>query len=94
MCRNIRTLFNYAPKATEGEIRAAALQYVRKVSGFTRPAQTNQAVFDQAVEQIAAITTSLLDALVTRAPPRNREADAARVRQRAARRFGSRDQGR
>ncbi len=94
MCRNIRTLFNYAPKATEGEIRAAALQYVRKVSGFTRPAQTNQAVFDQAVEQIAAITTSLLDALVTRAPPRNREADATRVRQRAARRFGSRDQGR
>ena len=89
MCRNIKTLFNYAPRATQGEIRAAALQYVRKVSGFTKPSQANQGVFDEAVEQIAAVTTGLLDALVTKAPPRNRELEAARARQRAARRFRS-----
>jgi hypothetical protein len=89
MCRNIKTLFNYAPTASDAEIRAAALQYVRKVSGFTKPSQANQAVFDEAVAQIAAVTTSLLDTLVTRAPQRSREVETARARQRAARRFGS-----
>ena len=87
MCRNIKTLFNYRPRASDSDIRAAALQYVRKVSGFTRPSQANQTSFDAAVDQIAAVTTSLLDVLVTKAPPRNREVEAAKARQRAARRF-------
>jgi hypothetical protein len=82
MCRNIRTLHNFEPPATEEEIRAAALQFVRKVSGSVRPSQTNQASFDKAVERIATITSRLLDDLVTTAPPRHREEEAAKARAR------------
>jgi hypothetical protein len=89
MCRNIRTLFNFEPPATEEEIRAASLQFVRKISGFTRPSKANEAAFDQAVEQVAAIARSLLDSLETSAEPRDREVEAARARARAAERFGT-----
>ena len=88
MCRNIRTLHNFEPPASEDEVRAAALQYVRKVSGSTRPSKANEAAFDRAVEAVAAVTTELLDALVTNAPPRDREVEAARARERSRRRFG------
>jgi hypothetical protein len=88
MCRNIRVLFNFQPPATEEEMRAAALQYVRKVSGTRAPSQANQASFDRAVEEITRATKVLLDGLEVRAPPRNREVEAARARQRSARRFG------
>ncbi|WP_022928809.1 DUF2277 domain-containing protein [Patulibacter americanus] len=89
MCRNIRTLHNFAPAATDDEVRAAALQYVRKVSGSTAPSQANRAAFDHAVEEVTRITTELLDALVTTAPPRDREAEAAKARARNAKRFGT-----
>ena len=84
MCRNIRTLHNFDPPATAEEIHASALQYVRKISGSTKPSHANEAAFDRAVEEVAAITTRLLDELVTSAPPKNREAEAAKARARAA----------
>src|SRR5262249_32261906 len=89
MCRNIKTLHNFKPPATDAEIRASALQFVRKLSGFNRPSQANRAVFDRAVEDVAKAACELLDALVTNAPPRNREAEAAKARVGAAERFGS-----
>jgi hypothetical protein len=87
VCRSIKTLFNFEPPVTEEEIRAASLQFVRKVSGFNRPSKTNEAAFLAAVDEVAAISTNLLSALATNAPPRNREEEAARARERAARRF-------
>jgi hypothetical protein len=89
MCRNIRTLHNFEPPATEDEIRASALQYVRKVSGSTKPSQANAAAFERAVEEVAAATTRLLDSLVTSAPPKDREAEAAKRRARAAERYAA-----
>ncbi len=91
MCRNIRTLFNFDPPATEAEIRAAALQFVRKLSGFQKPSQTNRVAFDRAVDSVAAAAREFLDALVTNAPPRDREVEAVRARARAAERFGRPD---
>jgi len=88
MCRNIRTLHNFEPPATDEEIRAAALQYVRKVSGYQKPSQANEGVFARAVDDVAAATHRLLDELVTTATPRDREVMAARARARAAQRFG------
>ena len=87
MCRNIRILFNFAPPTTEEEIRAAALQFVRKVSGYAKPSKANEAAFDAAVDEIAATTARLLDRLETSALPRNREEEAAKARARAAIRF-------
>ncbi len=87
MCRNIRTLFNYSPAATDEEIRAASLQFVRKVSGFHQPSQANRAAFDRAVEDVTRAAQRLLDGLTTNAPPRDREVEATRARERAARRF-------
>ena len=87
MCRNIRTLHNFAPPATRDEVHAAALQYVRKVSGATRPSQANQDAFDRAVLDVAATTRRLLDELVTAAPPKDREVEAAKARARAATRY-------
>lgn len=87
MCRNIRTLYNYDPPSSEADIQAAALQYVRKVSGFRKPSTVNQAAFDDAVAQIARATSQLLDGLQTKAPPRDREAEIARARARNANRF-------
>lgn len=87
MCRNIRTLYNFAPPADGDEVHAASLQYVRKVSGFTRPSQANQEAFDRAVAQIAATTQELLDSLVTNAPPKDREVEAAKARKRAQARY-------
>jgi len=89
MCRNIRTLHNFEPPATEDEIQASALQYVRKISGSTKPSKANEAVFERAVAEVAAATTRLLDALVTVAPPRDREVEAAKARARAAERYGT-----
>jgi hypothetical protein len=89
MCRNIKTLHNFEPPATRDEIDAAALQYVRKVSGYNKPSKANEPVFERAVEEIAHITRHLLDDLVTQAAPRDREIEAARARARAAVRFGS-----
>jgi hypothetical protein len=88
MCRNIRTLYNFEPPTTRDEIDAAALQYVRKVSGMNAPSRANEAAFERAVAEVAAATTRLLDELVTVAPPRDREVEAARRRARAAERFG------
>ena len=88
MCRNIKTLYNFEPPATYEEVRAAALQYVRKVSGFSKPSQANEAAFYAAVDEVAAATRRLLDALVTTAPPKNREEEAAKARARARARFG------
>ncbi|MGD8495096.1 MAG: DUF2277 domain-containing protein [Gemmatimonadales bacterium] len=88
MCRNIRTLFNYEPPATSDEVDAAALQYVRKVSGYTRPSRANQAAFDAAVAEVAGATRRLLDALVTSAAPRDREVEAAKARARSRARYG------
>jgi hypothetical protein len=88
MCRNIKTLHNFEPPATDDEIRAAALQYVRKVSGSTKPSKANEAVFARAVDEIAHVTHHLLAELVTAAPPRDRELEAARARARAEKRFG------
>jgi hypothetical protein len=89
MCRNIRTLHNYEPPATEDEIRAAAEQYVRKVSGSTKPSKANEATFARAVDEVTDITTRLLASLVTTAEPRDRAADAAAARERARRRFAA-----
>ena len=89
MCRNIRTLHNFDPPATSEEIHAAALQYVRKVSGSTKPSKANEAVFARAVDEIAHITMHLLDDLVLAAPPRDREVEAAKARARAEKRFGA-----
>ena len=88
MCRNIKTLFNFDPPATDEEIRNASLQFVRKLSGFTRPSRANQEAFDRAVTEMTAAARNLLDTLVTDAGPRNREAETARARARAAERFG------
>ena len=88
MCRNIRTLFNFAPPATEDELRAASIQFVRKLSGFTRPSQANAAAFDRAVEDVAAAAARLMESLVTTAAPRDREEWAARAKARAAERYG------
>ena len=89
MCRNIRTLHNFDPPATDEEVRAAALQYVRKISGSTKPSQANEEAFNRAVEEIAHITHHLLDELVTNAPPKNRDEEAAKARARAAERYGT-----
>lgn len=88
MCRNIRTLYNYDPPASEAEIREAALQFVRKVSGYRSPSAANEAAFETAVHEIEASTAKLLDRLVTHAPPRDREAEIAKARERSAQRFG------
>ncbi len=88
MCRNIRTLYNFEPPTTQDEIREAALQYVRKVSGMSKPSQANEAVFAQAVDEITSATATLLEQLVTSAAPRDREVEAERRRARAAERFG------
>lgn len=88
MCRNIKTLFNFEPPATELEIRDASLQFVRKLSGFNVPSKANEAAFDRAVEQVAASARELIASLVTNAAPRNREVEAARARERSALRFG------
>ena len=84
MCRNIRTLHNFEPPATEDEIRASSLQYVRKVSGFTKPSQANTEVFERAVDEVAAVTRRLLDELVSNAPPKDREVEAAKAKARSA----------
>ena len=89
MCRNIRTLHNFEPPATAEEVQASALQYVRKISGSTKPSKANEAAFERAVEEVAAATTRLLDALVTTAPPRDREVEAEKARARAAERYGT-----
>ncbi len=89
MCRNIKTLFNFAPPANEDEIRAASLQFVRKLSGFTRPSSVNQQAFDSAIDAVTAVSQELLASLETSAKPRNREVEAARALERVARRFGS-----
>ena len=88
MCRNIKTLFNFEPPANEEEVRAAALQFVRKISGTTKPSKANEAVFEQAVEDIATVTEQLLRSLVSNAVPKNREVEAQKARERARRRFG------
>ncbi len=88
MCRNIRTLFNFDPPATEEEIRAAALQYVRKISGFDRPSKANEAAFSAAVDEIARASGKLLASLASNAAPKDREVEAARARARSAQRFG------
>ncbi|CAA9495213.1 MAG: COGs COG0840 [uncultured Solirubrobacteraceae bacterium] len=89
MCRNIRTLHNFEPAATEDEVRSAALQYVRKVSGTTKPSKANTEPFERAVEEIAAITSRLLEELVSNAPPKDREIEAAKARARAAERYAA-----
>jgi hypothetical protein len=88
MCRNIRPLYHFDPPVTDDEVRAASLQFVRKVSGFTRPSAANQPAFDQAVAEVSDIVHRLLDSLVTTAPPKNREAETAKARTRASRRYG------
>ena len=88
MCRNIKTLFNFSPTATDEEVRAASLQFVRKISGFNKPSQANQAAFDRAVDDVSRCARTLLDALITTAPPKDREEEAAKARLRAAQRFG------
>jgi hypothetical protein len=89
MCRNIRTLHNFEPPATDDEVRGAALQYVRKISGFTRPSQANTEAFERAVDEVAAISAKLLDALVSNAPPKDREVEAAKAKARSAQRFAA-----
>jgi hypothetical protein len=89
MCRNIKTLFNFEPPVTEEEIRAASLQFVRKITGFNKPSKANEAAFAAAVEGIVAVSSKLLSALETTAPPKNREQEAARARARGAARFGA-----
>ena len=88
MCRNIKTLFNFDPPATEEEIRAASLQFVRKLGGFTKPSKANEAAFDRAVDDVSHIARDLIDSLVTAAPARDREIEIAKARARVARRFG------
>lgn len=90
MCRNIKTLFNFEPPATEDEIRAASLQFVRKLSGFNAPSKANKAAFDQAVNDVSAAANVLLASLITLSDPRNREVEAARAKERSAARFGER----
>ena len=90
MCRNIRTLHNFKPPATDEEVRASSLQFVRKLSGFTRPSKANETAFNHAVDQVARVAHELLDSLVTSAPPRDRETEAAKARARAEVRFPSR----
>jgi len=89
MCRNIKTLHNFKPPATEEEIRASSLQFVRKLSGFTKPSKTNEPAFNRAVDQVAQAARELLDSLVTNAPPRDREVEAEKARARSAERFGT-----
>lgn len=89
MCRNIRTLFNFDPPATDEEVRAASVQFVRKLSGFTRPSHANEAAFDRAVDEVADVARRLIDSLVTSSPPRDREEWAARAKARAAERYGA-----
>jgi hypothetical protein len=89
MCRNIKPLFNFDPPVTDHEIRDASLQFIRKVSGYNRPAKANEAAFERAVDRVAAATKELLDALVTAAPHRDREVEAARARERARQRYGA-----
>jgi hypothetical protein len=89
VCRNIKTLFNFEPPATNDEVRASALQFVRKLSGFNKPSKANEAAFDRAVEEVTAAARRLLDSLVTSAQPRDREVEAERARARAAERFGT-----
>jgi hypothetical protein len=89
MCRSIKTLFNFKPPATEDEIRAASLQFVRKISGYSKPSQANEEAFNRAVEQVAAAAHQLLDSLETTAEPRDRDVEAARAKARAAERFGT-----
>jgi len=89
MCRNIRTLYNYQPAATDEEVRAAALQYVRKISGFTKPSQANAEAFEETVDAVAEVSATLLDRLVTSAAPKDREVEAAKARARAAERFAT-----
>jgi hypothetical protein len=89
MCRNIRQLYNFEPPATDDEVRNAALQYVRKVSGFSKPSQANAEAFDQAVEAVAAATTELMGQLTTAAPPKDREVEAAKARARSAERYAA-----
>ena len=89
MCRNIRTLFNFDPPATDEEIQAASLQFVRKLSGFNAPSRANEAAFNAAIDEVAAVARRLIDSLETTAPPKNRDAEAAKARARAAERFGT-----
>jgi hypothetical protein len=89
MCRNIHTLFNFEPPATEDEIQGAALQYVRKISGFAKPSRANEEAFDRAVEEVTAATQRLIESLVTNAAPKDREVEAARAKERAAKRFAT-----
>ena len=89
MCRNIRTLYNFEPAATDEEIRAAALQYVRKISGFTKPSTANAEAFEQAVDDVAAVSARLLGELTTKAPPKDREVEAAKAKARAAERYAT-----
>ena len=88
MCRNIKTLYNFSPPATEDEIRASALQFVRKISGFSRPSQANEEAFDRAVDEVTAAARALLGSLVTMAPPRDRDVEAAKAKARNVARFG------
>lgn len=88
MCRNIKVLYNFEPPTTEDEVHAAALQFVRKVSGFTKPSKVNEAVFERAVREVAKVTQKLLEGLETSAPPRDRDVIAQRARERAAKRYG------
>ena len=89
MCRNIRTLHNFEPPASDEEIRASAIQYVRKISGFTKPSKANEAAFAAAIEAVTAVSTTLLSELTTAAPPKNREAEAAKARARSAERYAA-----
>ena len=89
MCRNIRTLYNFEPPATADEVRAAAVQFVRKVSGFQKPSQSNEAPFERAIDEVADVVDHLLRALVTNAPPKDREEEAAKAQRRAVQRFGT-----
>jgi hypothetical protein len=93
MCRNIKTLYNFAPPATDDEIRASALQFVRKLSGYNRPSKANEQAFDRAVEKVTEAARELVDSLVTDAPPRDREVEAAKARARAAERYGTAPRG-
>ena len=88
MCRNIKTLFNFDPPAHDEEVRAASLQFVRKISGFNKPSRANEEAFDRAVDEVARVAAELLSSLTTNAPPRDRDVEAARARERAAKRFG------
>lgn len=89
MCRNIKTLFNFDPPVTPEEVRAASLQFVRKISGFTKPSKANEAIFLKAVDEVAEVSARLLHSLETTAPPKNREEEAAKAKERAAQRFGT-----